>query len=273
MPSYQGQEPTTFDATGRPLYVVQKTDTTQYAPTPGQSSNINSKPESSNGQNFDPKIRAQYANEPNYTHARRPMTVQERTISPELQQKNEESKKKYPFLNLSPGEYVILMIKRHPIGIAIPIGVTSVMALVCLVLIFTLPNLLTDSGVASEAVPAAMLAMVMLFALVLVGGYISVWVYLRNTFFLTNESIIQELQHSLFSHREQTVSLGSIEDASYKRNGLLQTLLDYGTIRLSTEGEETTYRFHYVANPKEQVARLHNAIEDFKNGRAVRDID
>jgi len=46
-------------------------------------------------------------------------------------------------------------------------------------------------------------------------------------------------------------------------------MLDYGTIRLSTEGEETTYRFSYVANPRGHVARLNNAIEAFKNGRPV----
>ena len=69
--------------------------------------------------------------------------------------------------------------------------------------------------------------------------------------------------------REQTVSLGSIEDASFKQNGILQTVLDYGTIRLSTEGQETTYVFRYVAHPKKQIATLNNAIEAFKNGRPV----
>lgn len=42
-------------------------------------------------------------------------------------------------------------------------------------------------------------------------------------------------------------------------------------IRLSTEGEETTYRFNYVANPKRQTAILNNAVEAFKNGRPVTD--
>ena len=63
------------------------------------------------------------------------------------------------------------------------------------------------------------------------------------------------------------VSLGSIEDASYKQHGILQTILNYGTIRLSTEGDETTYRFAYVSNPNKQVAILNDAIEAFKNGR------
>ncbi|MNG38312.1 hypothetical protein D3C84_1259690 [compost metagenome] len=50
---------------------------------------------------------------------------------------------------------------------------------------------------------------------------------------------------------------------------MLQSILNYGSIRLSTEGDETTYRFKYVANPKEQIALLNNAVEAFKNGRPV----
>ena len=60
-----------------------------------------------------------------------------------------------------------------------------------------------------------------------------------------------------------------IEDASYSQRGPMQTILNYGSIRLSTEGEETTYRFDYVSSPKKQIAILNNAVEAFKNGRPV----
>ena len=93
--------------------------------------------------------------------------------------------------------------------------------------------------------------------------------YAQNRFFLTNESVIQEIQLSLFSKREQTVSLGNIEDASFSQKGILQTFFNYGSIRLSTEGDETTYRFQYVANPRHEIAILNNAVEAFKNGRPV----
>jgi hypothetical protein len=65
------------------------------------------------------------------------------------------------------------------------------------------------------------------------------------------------------------VSLGSVEDASYRQFGIWQSLFNYGTIRLSTEGEETSYRFQYASNPKKQIAVLNNAIECFKNGRPI----
>ena len=114
-----------------------------------------------------------------------------------------------------------------------------------------------------------MLVSILLSILFMIGGYLAVWVYTNNRFFLTNESVIQEIQVSIFSKKEQTVSLMNIEDASFSQRGPLQTILNYGSIRLSTEGEETTYRFDYAANPREQIAILNNAVEAFKNGRPV----
>jgi uncharacterized membrane protein YdbT with pleckstrin-like domain len=107
-----------------------------------------------------------------------------------------------------------------------------------------------------------------MFLIAVIGGA-AIWIYIKNQFFLTNEAVIQEIQYGLFSRREQTVSLGSIEDASYRQQGILQHIFDYGTMRLSTEGEETTYRFAYVENPKKQIATVNNAVESFKNGRPV----
>jgi hypothetical protein len=38
---------------------------------------------------------------------------------------------------------------------------------------------------------------------------------------------------------------------------------------LSTEGDETTYRFNFVADPKRHIAILNDAVEAFKNGRPL----
>lgn len=105
--------------------------------------------------------------------------------------------------------------------------------------------------------------------LVVMGAMVATYVYNANQFFLTNESVIQEIQTSLFSRREQTVSLANIEDASFHQGGVIASIFNYATLRLSTEGDETTYRFSYASNPKKQIAILNNAVEAFKNGRPV----
>lgn len=208
--------------------------------------------------------------DPQAVYLGRPVTPTKQAISGELKAKNQASRQRYPTLNLSESEYIIDEVRRHPIGLIVPVSLTIILVAAVMSVIFSYPQLLAGLGIPS-APPFSIVALIggLLALLCLVGGYISVWVYTNNKFFLTNESVIQELQTSLFARQEQTVSLANIEDASFQQKGILQTLFNYGSIRLSTEGDETTYRFYYVADPKQQIATLNNAIEAFKNGRPV----
>lgn len=205
----------------------------------------------------------------------RSMNPVEQPIPPEIMQRYEESRKKFPNLNLSKGEYVISAIKRHPFGLLqiwfvvifliLLFGITYVM----LFLGTSVQDILA-TGVTEEQMASAAVYGVISILLVL-GGFVASYIYNNNRFYLTNESVIQEIQVTLFSVHEQTVSLSNIEDASYKQNGILPMMFNFGTIRLSTEGDETTYSFTYVANPKRHIAVLNNAVEAFKNGRPVDD--
>ena len=286
-------QPVAYDAEGRPLYLhppqtpqfqeaeraqaVESAalqavdgDGAELAISDTRSSHVTARPASVEGHNFDPRLRSQYANEPDVVHAAREIEPKALAISDELREKHDQSVRRYPFLNLSEGEYVILDMKRHPMGMIIPIALTGLSLFAILAFAAIYPSLVNSGIPMIDA--STMFGIILLVALVVVlGGAIALWVYVQNQFFMTNESVIQEIQESLVSRHEQTVSLGSIEDASFRKSGIMQTLFDYGTIRLSTEGEETTYIFHYVVNPKKQVAILNNAIEAFKNGRPVSD--
>lgn len=265
---------TLFDRHGRPVevdvnQVSQQADYPEGEKQVYNSSHVTKAAEQAMDSNFDPQIRAQYANEPSVAHATRPLEPHSFPISPEQQRLCEESKKAYPTVNLSEGEHVIMDVRRHPIGLLAPIIVSGGLILVLLAVLFSVPFL--EDNFTGIVIDPALVVMIILPLILLVGifGYIAVWVYLRNRLLLTNESIIQEIQHTLFSKHEQTVSLGSVEDASFIQRGVLQAMFNYGTVRLSTEGEETTYRFQFVANPKKQVSVLTNAVEAFKNGRPV----
>lgn len=250
------RKPVAYDVNAQPIYEEDL-----------PHSHVTAAPAAVSGQNYDPRLRAQYANEPGVVHATRPVDPKPFDISPEIMERTRKTRDQYPHLNISDGEYVVFSLKRHPIGLFAPLAAGGLVLLILLVAMVAYPSDTSMSGFPSFGVVAPILTLVM--ALAGVGTAIAVWVYLQNQFYLTNESVIQEVQHSLFSRHEQTVSLGSIEDASFKQSGILQHLLNYGTIRLSTEGEETTYRFQYVENPREQVAVLNNAVEAFKNGRPV----
>lgn len=233
------------------------------------SSHVTVAPNDMPGHNYDPQIRTQYANEPKVVHAAREPHAANLSVSDENAKRHDESMKRYPHLNLSDGEFVVMDVKRHPVGLLLPVLASGIAILALIAVMILYP---ADTGSINAALPAygdILPVMLILMLLIGAGGSIAVWVYLQNQFYMTNESVIQEIQHGLFSRHEQTVSLGSIEDASFKQSGIFQHMLNYGTVRLSTEGEETTYRFSFVSNPRNHVAVLNNAIEAFKNGRPV----
>jgi len=261
-------QPVAYDKNGNPLYAHPPAQQL----TTNQPSHVTVAPESQPGHNFDPRTRVQYSNEPDVRHVARDIDPPRLPVNEDSQRRHEDSKRRYPALNLSEGEFVITAVRRHPIGLLIPVAVTAIgIAAVYVLAGFFIASLQQTATLAANAPSeGGVIGVASLVALLLgLFGYIYIWVYLQNRFFMTNESVIQEIQHSLFAKHEQTVSLGSIEDASYKQTNIIETLFDYGTIRLSTEGEETTYKFDYVTNPKRQIALLNNAVEAFKNGRPV----
>lgn len=242
-PQQAPQKPVAYDAQGNPLYAA-----------PPSEVPIAEHPQQHTSQVV------------HVARASEPVPVE---VSEETKRRHEESLKHYPNLNLSDHEYIISAVRRHPIGMIGPLVATAVSVSLMFVLVFNYPYVSEILGLPADLFGLVLLMGVMMTLLFLIGGYIAIWVYLNNQFFLTNESVIQEIQTSIFSRKEQTVSLMNIEDASFNQRGPLQTILDYGSIRLSTEGEETTYRFDYVSRPKQQIAILNNAVEAFKNGRPV----
>lgn len=194
-------------------------------------------------------------------------------ISTEVKERHDRSMRLYPFLNLSEGEFVVTAVRRHPIGLVVPLIVGTLLIAISASIAINYNSFFEFIGAyGSEMNPSALVIPLLLFCILVgLGMFVVYYVYVNNKFFLTNESVIQEIQVSLFSRLEQTVSLVNIEDASYTQQGILQHIFNYGSIRLSTEGDETTYRFTYVANPKKHIATLNNAVEAFKNGRPIQD--
>ncbi len=217
------------------------------------------------GHDFNPRIRKELANEPDVVHTSRDLHAEKFVLSDKVNARHEASAREYPHLNMSAGEYLILDVSRHPIGMLAPIAVGGFLSLILLVVLIIYPVEASQYNLPSFGLAALIIGLVI--ALIGIGTCIAIWVYRQNRFYLTNESVIQVIQTSLFSRREQMVSLGSIEDASFHQHGIIQMMFNYGMVRLSTEGDETTYRFAYASEPRSQVTVLNNAIEAFKNGR------
>jgi uncharacterized membrane protein YdbT with pleckstrin-like domain len=204
-------------------------------------------------------------------HMSRPIEPVKQEVSPAAKARHDASAKLFPSLNLSGGEYVITAVRRHLIGVVVPVGIGVILMSLTLAALFNLDILAQIFVIKTSLFDQSTLVLPLILLTVLfgLGTYAVYAVYSSNRFYLTNESVIQEIQTTLFARNEQTVSLANIEDVSYEQKGIFQQLLNYGSIRLSTEGDETTYYFTYVAGPHRHVAVLNDAVEAFKNGRPV----
>ena len=67
------------------------------------------------------------------------------------------------------------------------------------------------------------------------------------------------------------IDLSSIEDASFRQENILQNLFHYGTFRLSTVGDETTYTFKYSDISGEELNAVTKLITDAKKKHRKKD--
>lgn len=208
--------------------------------------------------------------EPTVVHMIRAMDPVKQEISPEIKERHNESIRRYPQLDLSEHEYVILSVRRHMVGL-LPAAITDLFLIAAVILaIVFYPSLISTLGLSNAPGYPALLMFGTLTCVVLIGVfYIIRWVYSSNLFFLTNENIIEKTQLTPFSSNVKSSGLAEVVDVSYKQTGIFQQMLDFGTVQVGTKDDEVPYVFSYVAGPKHQASVLKDAVEAFKNGRAI----
>ncbi len=184
--------------------------------------------------------------------------------------RHERSKKDFPSLKLEDDEFVEFALSRAKIYLLMVLAcIAGGAAIVLLIMLFsvTQQNMLDDMGrnflyiIVSAIVIAAIIA-----------GAVALMVYRGNRLFITNKRVIQMIMLSPVATSLNIIDLTSVEDASFSQNGLLQKLLHYGTFRLATVGDETTYTFKYSdVSPAElkEVSKLISEAKKKKKGDEI----
>ena len=127
-----------------------------------------------------------------------------------------------------PNENAVMSKHQHPWVLA-KAGIIVIFAIVLVFLDFLLLRLSTTSVIIG-----------LVLVLFIIFYCTVIWFSYANTLFiLTNERIISVKQKGLFKRRFQEIELNNIYALSYKTEGLLKTLLNFGEVRLTTEGDTT----------------------------------
>jgi hypothetical protein len=160
-----------------------------------------------------------------------------------IQIRHARSVKDFPFLKLEEDEYVEFAFKRARVCFMLIFG--GVAAGLILVLAVFLMVLMSQQTLDPMGRNFMYILLTVLILTAVAVAYAAVVVFSKNRLFLTNKHAIQYVMKSPLATSVNIIDLVSVEDASYSQEGVFQNFFKYGTLRLSTVGDETTYTFPY----------------------------
>jgi len=184
--------------------------------------------------------------------------------------RHERSKKDFPSLRLEDDEYVEFAISRSKRYLALVLGgIICGLALVLLIFLFAL---LRQTGLDSMGQNFLYIILSAMIIVALLAAVVALMIYRGNKLFITNKHVIQMVMTSPVSTSLNIIDLSSVEDASFRQNGLMQKLLHFGTLRLATVGDETTYTFPYSeisSNDLKEISKLVTEAKKKKKGDEI----
>lgn len=176
--------------------------------------------------------------------------------------RHERSKRDFPGITLEDGEYVEFAFSRARICFLLIWGCT--IAGIIFVLIAFLFTLLGQSRIDEMGMRFLFIILFALLAAIVLIGVVTAHVYRGNRLFITNMHVIQMIMNSPVSSSINIIDLSSVEDASFRQDTIMQRIFHYGTFRLSTVGEETTYTFKYSDISSKELNEVTRLITDAK---------
>jgi hypothetical protein len=149
---------------------------------------------------------------------------------------------------LEEGECVLQVVHRSLIGL---IGIYLV-AIVAVAAIFTLlvgisPDAFdTSSTTISPQLSAIIIVGATLLVLIL---FTATYIYRQSRLLITDRSLVQIMQRSLFNKKVSRLSISNVEDVSEEQRGILPSFFNYGTLMVQTAGAEENFIFTLCPNP------------------------
>lgn len=193
------------------------------------------------------------------------MSPQDPTQTPAEPQANN------PLSVMQSGEQTLFELKRHPIGIIATYIITAIMLVVLAVIGLVVAPTLLSSG-AGQVRSFAAVGLLLFAILGIIFNLIATIIYWGNRWILTSDSITELTRTSLFHKTTSQLEIESLEDVSADKNGILQHIFNYGTLKAETAGEASNFIFPFAPNPtyyaKQILAACEKArIEDRERNR------
>lgn len=181
--------------------------------------------------------------------------------------RHERSIKDFPGLRLEDDEYVEFAFKRAKICLVMILGATS-LGLIMILLGFLLV-LIGQSMLDEMGKNFVFIILSALLASALIITLIALKIYRGNRLFVTNKHVTQTIMESPVSTSINIIDLCSLEDVSFRQENIFQKMFHYGTFRLSTVGDETTYTFKYSDISPSEIRAITKLITEAKRRQKI----
>lgn len=166
---------------------------------------------------------------------------------------------------MQPGEKVISVITRHPIGILVVYVMIILVLLVIAAGVFIIgPSMVADQPSRDNITKAGSIVFLISVIVFAVFGVIAHIVYWGNKWIVTSDSITQISRFSLFFRESSQLGMNHIEDVTAEQNGIFPHLFNYGTLKAETAGERSKFVLLFCPNPNYYATTILDAREEYE---------
>lgn len=151
------------------------------------------------------------------------------------------------------GEYVLLLLRKHPI--------TQVKKILLVIGMILAPLLFTKSGLFSSLTGSYQTATLIFWYLLTLGyAFESFLTWFYNVYIVTDERIIDIDFLSLIYKNVAIAKLDKIEDITAVTTGAAQSMFNFGTVEIQTSAEQREFEFELVPQPSKVTQFLHEML-------------
>ncbi len=167
-----------------------------------------------------------------------------------------------------PEEETLFVLRAHPVtNIGWVVTTLLVLILPGLVLVFLFFNKTISIPVSNVTIMLATLVWV----LVILGvGFQQFVHWYFNIYILTDKRVVDIDFFGLFHRKVSQCTLGSIQDITYTKAGILHNFLDYGDLHLQTAAAQTHFDFISIPDPEGSQHLILDIISEHRGGERAR---
>lgn len=163
---------------------------------------------------------------------------------------------------LEPGEEVLTVVRRSLVGLVgiYLVAIVAVAAIIGLVIAISPDAFESSDSNFSSSLSAVIFVSVIFLALIL---FTVTYVYRQSRLLVTNKSLVQIMQKTLFSRKVSRLSMSNVEDVNEEQRGFWSSFFNYGTLTIQTAGTEDNFIFTLCPSPAKLADRIIEARQAY----------